>query len=84
MSHTGKCWVEQGGDSCYVHMVITHVNTILKIELAEYRQAFLGLPIGIKERRRFDLSPCHFVLCSCEHSGVQENACRKWVINSCV
>lgn len=82
MSNTGKCWVEQGGDSCYVHMVITHVNTILKIELAEYCQVFLGLPIGIKERHRFGQVPA--ILFCAPVNSVQENACRKWVINLCV
>lgn len=82
MSNTGKCWVEQGGDSCYVHMVITHVNTILKIELAEYCQVFLGLPIGIKERHRFGQVPA--ILFCAPVNGVRENACRKWVINLCV
>ena len=57
---------------------------ILKIELAEYCQAFLWLPFGITKRHGFGWSPCHFVHHSCDHFSVRENACRKRIINSCV
>lgn len=58
-------------------MVITHVNTILKIELAEYCQAFHWLLVGIKERHGFGWSPCHFVHHSCDHFSVREKCLQK-------